>query len=103
MGALHVHEFMTLDGIIDAPTWSFPYEFVPRMGELIGGFTSGCTGILLGRTTYEMFEPAWSTRDRRGRSRGAVLQRHDQVRRVLDAHRARRGATRRCSAATTPT
>jgi len=60
--ALHVHEFMTLDGVIDAPTWTFPFEFVPRMGEVIGGFTSGCTGILLGRTTYEMFEPAWSTR-----------------------------------------
>ena len=62
MGALHVHEFMTLDGIIDAPTWSFGFEFVPRMGEIIGAFTSGCTGILLGLTTYEMFEPAWSTR-----------------------------------------
>ena len=60
--ALHVHEFMTLDGVIDAPTWTFPFEFVPRIGEVIGGFTSGCTGILLGRTTYEMFEPAWSTR-----------------------------------------
>ena len=62
MGALHVHEFMTLDGVVDAPTWAFPYEFVPRMGELIGAVTSGSTGIVLGRTTYEMFEPAWSTR-----------------------------------------
>ena len=62
MGALHVHEFITLDGVIDAPTWTFQYGFVPRMGELIGGFTGRCTGILLGRTTYEMFEPAWSTR-----------------------------------------
>ncbi len=24
--------------------------------------TAGCQGILLGRTTYEMFEPAWSQR-----------------------------------------
>jgi dihydrofolate reductase len=62
MGAVHVHEFMTLDGVIDAPTWTFPFEFAPRMGEIIGGFTTGCTGIMLGRTTYEMFEPAWSTR-----------------------------------------
>lgn len=22
MGAIHVHEFMTLDGVIDAPIWS---------------------------------------------------------------------------------
>src|SRR6476619_2234616 len=62
MGALHVHEFMTLDGVIDAPTWTGPFDFVPRMGEIIGAFVGGCTGVLLGRTTYEMFEPAWSTR-----------------------------------------
>jgi dihydrofolate reductase len=57
-----VHEFMTLDGVIDAPTWTFDYGFLPRMGELIGAFTERSRGILLGRTTYEMFEPAWSTR-----------------------------------------
>jgi dihydrofolate reductase len=32
------------------------------MGEAIGAVTARCQGILLGRTTYEMFEPAWSTR-----------------------------------------
>jgi dihydrofolate reductase len=53
---------MTLDGVIDAPTWTFDYGFLPRMGELIGAFTERSRGILLGRTTYEMFEPAWSTR-----------------------------------------
>ena len=62
MGAIHVHEFMTLDGVIDAPTWTFDYGFDPRMGETIGALTERCRGILLGRTTYEMFEPAWSTR-----------------------------------------
>jgi dihydrofolate reductase len=62
MGALHVHEFMSLDGVIDAPTWTFDYEFLPRMEQAIGAVTQRCRGILLGRTTYEMFEPAWSTR-----------------------------------------
>ena len=62
MGAVHVHEFMSLDGVIDAPMWTAPYGFTDRMGELIGSFTDRCTGILLGRTTYEMFEPAWSAR-----------------------------------------
>jgi dihydrofolate reductase len=62
MGAIHVHEFMSLDGVIDAPTWTFDYEFLPKMGEAIGAVTERCRGILLGRTTYEMFEPAWSTR-----------------------------------------
>ncbi len=62
MGAIHVHEFMSLDGVIDAPTWTFDYGFHPEMGEAIGAFTGKSDGILLGRTTYEMFEPAWSTR-----------------------------------------
>jgi dihydrofolate reductase len=62
MGAIHVHEFMSLDGVIDAPTWTFEYGFDPKMGEAIGAFTERSKGILLGRTTYEMFEPAWSTR-----------------------------------------
>jgi dihydrofolate reductase len=53
---------MSLDGVIDAPTWTFDYGFDPQMGEAIGALTERSQGILLGRTTYEMFEPAWSTR-----------------------------------------
>src|SRR5689334_23851674 len=53
---------MSLDGVIDAPTWTFDYGFDPRMAEAIGAVTARSRGILLGRTTYEMFEPAWSTR-----------------------------------------
>jgi dihydrofolate reductase len=62
MGAIHVHEFMSLDGVIDAPTWTFEYGFDPKMGEVLAAVCGGCDGILLGRTTYEGFEPAWSTR-----------------------------------------
>lgn len=62
MGAIRVHEFMSLDGVIDAPTWTFDYGFDPKMGEAIAAAMEGCRGILLGRTTYEMFEPAWSQR-----------------------------------------
>ena len=62
MGAIHVHEFISLDGVVDAPTWTFDYGFDPKMGERIGALTQQSAGILLGRTTYEMFEPAWSTR-----------------------------------------
>jgi dihydrofolate reductase len=62
MGSIHVHEFMTLDGVIDQPTWSFDYGFDPGMAVVLGAITERSGGILLGRTTYEMFEPAWSTR-----------------------------------------
>src|ERR687897_3881024 len=53
---------MSIDGVIDAPTWTFDYGFTPQMEEAIGAVTERCRGIVLGRTTYEAFEPAWSTR-----------------------------------------
>jgi dihydrofolate reductase len=62
VGAINVHEFMSLDGVIDAPTWTFDYGFHPQMGEAIGEVTGRSGALLLGRTTYEMFEPSWSTR-----------------------------------------
>ena len=62
MGSILVHEFMSLDGVIDTPTWTFDYGFDPKMGEAIGAATNRSRGILLGRKTFEMFEPAWSTR-----------------------------------------
>ncbi len=62
MGTIRVHEFTTLDGVIDQPTWTFDYGFDPRMGEAIAGVMGGCRAILLGRNTYEMFAPAWSQR-----------------------------------------
>jgi dihydrofolate reductase len=62
MSKILVHEFMTLDGVIDAPTWTFDFGFDPKMGEAIKALTDRSRAILLGRTTYEMFEPAWSSR-----------------------------------------
>jgi dihydrofolate reductase len=62
VGAIQVHEFISLDGVIDTPTWTFDYGFDPKMAEALGAVTERSRGILLGRTTYEMFEPAWSTR-----------------------------------------
>jgi dihydrofolate reductase len=62
VGTVNVHEFMSLDGVIDAPTWTFDYGFDEKMGEALAAVTGRCRGILLGRKTFEMFEPAWSTR-----------------------------------------
>jgi dihydrofolate reductase len=59
---IKVHEFMTLDGIAEAPAWTFEFGFDEAMGETIGAVTAQSSDILLGRVTYEMFEPAWSTR-----------------------------------------
>lgn len=62
MGTIAVHEFISLDGVFENPAWTFDYGFDPKMGETIGAITADSKAILLGRTTYEMFYPAWSTR-----------------------------------------
>ena len=87
MGAIHVHEFMTLDGVIDAPTWTFEYGFDPQMGETLAAITASSTGILLGRNDVPDVRAGLVVAHGRGRSRRAVLQRHHQVRRVGHAER----------------
>jgi dihydrofolate reductase len=63
MGDILVHEFIALDGVIEAPRWTMGYPFDPKMGEAIGfGIMGRCTAILLGRRTYEEFYPAWAPR-----------------------------------------
>jgi dihydrofolate reductase len=62
MGKIAVHEFMSLDGVYENPSWTFEYGFDPKMGETLATITDRSTAILLGRRTYEMFYPAWSTR-----------------------------------------
>jgi dihydrofolate reductase len=62
MGAIKVHEFITLDGVIENPSWTAELGFDPKMGDAIAGLMGDSNAILLGRKTYEMFEPAWSTR-----------------------------------------
>jgi dihydrofolate reductase len=62
VGRIAVHEFISLDGVIEDPRWTAAYPFDPKMGEAIGTIVRGAAGILLGRRTYEMFYPAWSTR-----------------------------------------
>src|SRR5947209_8673788 len=62
MGKIAVHEFITLDGVIEDPRWTMDYPFDPKMGQAIAGIMGGSQGLLMGRRTYEMFAPAWSVR-----------------------------------------
>jgi dihydrofolate reductase len=62
MGNILVHEFISLDGVIEDPRWTAAYPFDPKMGEDIGAFVATCEALLLGRTTYEMFAQAWPHR-----------------------------------------
>jgi dihydrofolate reductase len=62
VGKIRVHEFTTMDAVIDEPRWTLDFGFDPKMGAAIAQAMGGCDAILLGRVTYEMFEPAWSAR-----------------------------------------
>ena len=62
MGRIAVHEFISLDGVIEDPRWTMDYPFDPKMGEAIAGIMGSSKALLLGRNTYEMFAPAWSGR-----------------------------------------
>ena len=62
MGKICAHEFVSLDGVFENPSWTADYGFTEEMGRAIGGLTDSSSAILLGRTTYEMFAPAWSGR-----------------------------------------
>src|SRR3712207_3611405 len=42
--------------------WTVDYGFPEDLSASIGALTASSSGILLGRTTFEMFAPAWSTR-----------------------------------------
>ena len=62
MGKIAVHEFITLDGVVEDPSWTMDYPFDPKMGEAIGSIMGSSKALLLGRRTFEMFAPAWSGR-----------------------------------------
>jgi dihydrofolate reductase len=62
MATIRAHEFVSLDGVFEDPSWTMELGFDPTMGEALGALTGGSDAILLGRTTYEMFAPAWRDR-----------------------------------------
>jgi dihydrofolate reductase len=62
MGKICAHEFVSLDGVFEDPRWTAPFGFTEAMGTAIAELTSSSNAILLGRRTFEMFAPAWSTR-----------------------------------------
>ena len=61
MRKIIVTEFMSLDGVIQDPMWTFPY-WNDESSDFKGEETSANEALLLGRVTYEGFAQAWPQR-----------------------------------------
>lgn len=58
MRKLVVTEFVSLDGVMENPGWTFPY-WNDEIAAFKGEETSASDALLLGRVTYEGFAAAW--------------------------------------------
>ena len=58
MRKITVTEFMSLDGVIENPAWTFPY-WNDEIAKFKGAETSVGEHMLLGRVTYQAFASAW--------------------------------------------
>jgi dihydrofolate reductase len=61
VGKLVVTEFITLDGVIENPSWSFDFNRGDEGEEYKGNELKAADAQLLGRITYEGFAKAWPT------------------------------------------
>jgi dihydrofolate reductase len=58
---LVVTEFLSLDGVMENPAWTFPY-WNDTISEFKGSETLSSDALLMGRVTYEMFAAVWPHR-----------------------------------------
>lgn len=58
MRKIVVTEFITLDGVVENPAWSFKY-WNDEIAAFKGEETSASDALLLGRVTYQGFAAAW--------------------------------------------
>jgi dihydrofolate reductase len=54
-----VTEFVSLDGCIDEPRWTFQFDRGPDGDKFKWDELFGCDALLLGRVTYQGFAQAW--------------------------------------------
>ena len=58
MRQLIVTEFVSLDGVMEEPAWTFPY-WNDEIAAFKGEESAASDALLLGRVTYEGFAAAW--------------------------------------------
>jgi dihydrofolate reductase len=66
MGKLVVTEFISLDGVIEEPAWSFEFNRGEEGEQFKGDELKTADAQLLGRVTYQGFAKAWPTMEGTG-------------------------------------
>jgi dihydrofolate reductase len=66
MGQLVVTEFISLDGVIEEPAWSFEFNRGEEGEQFKGDELKAADAQLLGRVTYQGFAKAWPTMEGTG-------------------------------------
>lgn len=61
MATLVMSEFLSLDGVMEEPSWSAPY-WNDEIAAFKAAEMAGADALLLGRVTYEGFAQAWPSR-----------------------------------------
>jgi hypothetical protein len=92
MGTIGVHEFITMDGVMEDPSWPFDYSFDPKMSETIAGIIGIEQGDSAGAPHLPGFRPVLVCQNCRRRPRRAVHERDAQVCRLRLAAAAGIGA-----------
>jgi hypothetical protein len=59
MSRIVVTEFVSLDGVMEEPRWTFQFERGPEGGKFKYDELFGSDALLLGRVTYQGFAQAW--------------------------------------------
>ena len=85
MGQFAVHEFISLDGVVEDPRWTMDYPFDPEMGQAIAGIMGSSRAMLLGRSYLRDVRAGLVDSQRRRGSGSAVHERDAQVRRLEHA------------------
>ena len=70
-----VSEFISLDGVIEEPTWTFPY-WNDEIAAFKGEEDTAAESLLLGRVTYEAFAAVWPTSEDPGAPRINALHKY---------------------------
>lgn len=70
-----VSEFVSLDGVIEDPTWTLPY-WNDEVAAFKGQEDASAEALLLGRVTYEAFAAVWPASDDPGAPRINALHKY---------------------------